>query len=286
MRFLQRRDLHRVYRFLPSWPVGRQSSFGATPSVLSPQREAEAYGPSSAKWQRARGLELMSLLELRAKQRVVDLGCGSGELTVELARRVGLQGRAVGLDPNKDRIRVAQERYGDPSNLEFAVGTNDDVEKYRPLDRVFSSFVIYWIRDQSKCFRQIFNALRPGGLFGLIGVTEPPLFLHKLTKVMAGPDVHLNELMNWHFRTLDGWNNLGEETGFSVRHSDEYFAYNSHPTLEHLLTWWEASTSGQCLVENTVEEDLNRVLQEFNLDRNQTIEFKETIIRTILQKPF
>jgi SAM-dependent methyltransferase len=199
---------------------------------------------------------------------------------------VGLQGRAVGLDLNKDRIKVAQERYGDSSNLKFVVGTNDDVEKYGPFDRVFCSFVIYWIRDQTKCFKQIFNALKPGGLFGLVAVTEAPPFLHKLTKVMAGPDVHLNELMNWHYRTLDGWNALGEETGFNVKHSDQYSAYNSHSTLGHLLLWWEATTSGQCMshLENG-DEGLDQLLREFNLDKDQPIEFKETVIRTVLQKP-
>ena len=64
------------------------------------------YGPSSAKWQSAHGLEFMNLLELRAKQRVLDLGCGSGELTAELATRLAQLGRVVGLDPNEDRIRV------------------------------------------------------------------------------------------------------------------------------------------------------------------------------------
>ena len=165
------------------------------------------------------------------------------------------------------------------------MGTNDDMKKYRPFDRVFCSFVIHWIRDQTRCLRQIFDALQPGGLLGVIGVTEPPLLLQNLTKLMAGRNVHMNELMDWHFITLDVLRDLGEKAGFNEIHRDQYFAINSHPTLEHLLRWWEATTSGKCVVENAVEEGLNELLYEFKLDRNQPIEYKETIIRTVLQKP-
>ena len=259
----------------------------STLSTVGVRREAEAYGRCSANWQLQHGLELMNLLEIPATQCILDLGCGSGELTVELSRRVGQRGRVVGLDPNQDRIRVAQQRYGDSTNLEFAVGTNDDTKKYKPFDRVFCSFVIHWIRDQSKCFRQVFDALQPGGLFGLVGLTELSPFLPKLTKVMAGPDVHLNELMDWHFPTLDKLTDLAEQTGFNVIHGDQFFAVSWHPTLEHLFLWWEATTSGKCLVENTVDhEGLNEFLYEFKIERNQPIEFKETLIRIILQKPF
>lgn len=247
--------------------------------------EAEAYGPTSAKWQTTRGFELLSLLELRPEQRVLDLGCGSGELTTELARHVGNCGHVVGIDPNEERIRVARFRYGDSHNLDFAVGTNEDIQKYRPLDRVFSNFVMNWIENQRRCFKQVFEVLKPGGLFGVLLVAGSPLFLHKLTKVMAGPEVDLYEMMDWHFQTIDGWGELAEEAGFRVKHSGQYVAYNAHPSLKHLLLWWEATTSGRCLVENTNEEELDQLLDEFNFNRNHPIEFQENIIRIVMQKP-
>jgi SAM-dependent methyltransferase len=236
-------------------------------------------------WQMQHGLEFMNLLQVQPKQYVLDLGCGSGELTVELAQRVGEQGRVIGLDPNKDRIKVAQRKYGHLKNLEFLEGTNDDMKKHKPLDQVFCSFVIHWIRDQTKCFSQVYDVLQPGGVFGILGLAGLSPFLPKLTRVMAGPHVHLNKLMDWRYLPLDELTDLAKRVGFNVIHSDQLSADSWHPNLEHLLLWWEATTSGKCLVENINEKYLNEFLHEFKIERNQPTQFTETLIRTILQKP-
>ena len=51
----------------------------------------------------------LGLLEITAGERVLDVGCGSGAVTREIARRVGGRGVAVGLDPSPALLAVARE---------------------------------------------------------------------------------------------------------------------------------------------------------------------------------
>ena len=54
---------------------------------------------------------------------ILDLGCGTGELSAYLADLVGPEGKVVGVDPDKERILVAQQSYGDVKNLSFLEGS-------------------------------------------------------------------------------------------------------------------------------------------------------------------
>ena len=56
----------------------------------------------------------------------MDLGCGTGELSVYLAELVGRQGKVVAVDPDIDRIQVAGESHKGIENLTFIEGSADN----------------------------------------------------------------------------------------------------------------------------------------------------------------
>src|SRR5262249_32676926 len=68
----------------------------------------------------------LGLLDIAAGEHVLDVGCGSGAVTREIARRVGRRGRAVGLDPSPALLAVARElahEAGLADRMEFREGT-------------------------------------------------------------------------------------------------------------------------------------------------------------------
>jgi len=69
------------------------------------------------------GLKLIDRLSPLEGSRVLDLGCGTGYLASVLAQRVGPEGKVTGVDPDRERIRLAREQYGTISNLQFLVGS-------------------------------------------------------------------------------------------------------------------------------------------------------------------
>ena len=72
-------------------------------------------------------MELMKGLSPEKNSFVLDLGCGTGYLASVLADRVGPNGKVYGVDPNAGRIKVAQRNYASMENLQFFIGSSENI---------------------------------------------------------------------------------------------------------------------------------------------------------------
>jgi trans-aconitate 2-methyltransferase len=110
---------------------------------------------------------ILSRLKLSETERVVDLGCGSGENTVALAQRVK-RGRLLGIDSSPAMIERANQLRDtlDPSlkaRVRFEPGEIPDFKGDREYSVVFSNAAFHWIRDHRGILRRCYEALTPGG---------------------------------------------------------------------------------------------------------------------------
>lgn len=98
----------------------------------------------------------------------MDLGCGTGELSVYLAELVGQQGKVVAVDPDIDRIQVARESHKGIENLTFIEGSADNFPGMglQTYDIVFANYV-HWISDKKLAFMNMFSSLKPTGKIAL-----------------------------------------------------------------------------------------------------------------------
>jgi trans-aconitate 2-methyltransferase len=95
----------------------------------------------------------------RPGETVLDLGCGTGRLTEEIARA----GTAViGIDASAEMIAEARRLY---PQLRFEVGDARDFSIAEPVDAVFSNAVLHWVRPPDAAVRAVRKALKPGGRF-------------------------------------------------------------------------------------------------------------------------
>ena len=101
-------------------------------------------------------------------QRVLDIGCGSGPTTIDLARRVGPDGQAVGVDIAPALVTAARRRAEstDVANAQFTVADvqTDDLGA-TPFDGAFSQFGVMFFADPEAAFARIHSLLRPGSAF-------------------------------------------------------------------------------------------------------------------------
>ena len=127
--------------------------------------------------QLAGGKRLVERLSLKAGDRVLDVGCGTGRLARWIAEIVGPSG-VVGVDPLIDRVDVA--RAAAP-RLSFAVGQAEDLGAFEAesFDAVSMSAVFHWVRDKPKALAEARRVLRPGGRLGLTTLLPgSPAFEH------------------------------------------------------------------------------------------------------------
>ena len=86
------------------------------------RNNATQYSALQSKMQFRGGCSFAGSLNIKPGYKVLDMGCGTGELTRFLAELVGEDGEVVGVDPDKKRIKVAKENLADLPNVAVQVG--------------------------------------------------------------------------------------------------------------------------------------------------------------------
>jgi SAM-dependent methyltransferase len=113
----------------------------------------------------------MDRLDLRPGQRVVDLGCGAGRTTAELASRVGPGGSVVGVDISAGMLAAARERAArlGAGNVDFV---HADVQVHdlgeARFDAAFSRFGVMFFADPVAAFANVRRALRSGAVLSFV----------------------------------------------------------------------------------------------------------------------
>jgi len=100
---------------------------------------------------------------LEPGQRVLDVGCGTGLTTLEIARRVGPSGRVVGIDISPTLLARARERSADVDNIEIVAGDAQTDELPPDADVVYSRYGTLFFEDAVAAHVNLHKALRPVG---------------------------------------------------------------------------------------------------------------------------
>lgn len=112
------------------------------------------------------GLPAIDALNLRAGERVLDVGCGAGQTLLQLAERVGADGWVTGFDVSGPLVEQARQRIA-RSNHERIDVVLGDAETMRlkspPYDALFSRFGVMFFQDPVAAFTNLAGSLRPGG---------------------------------------------------------------------------------------------------------------------------
>jgi trans-aconitate 2-methyltransferase len=132
---------------------------------------AQDYSKNSAN-QYAWAKELIPKLKLQGDEALLDIGCGDGKITAEIAKALP-KGRVVGIDSSQEMINLAQTLFpqNDYPNLSFQLVDARKIIFQPVFDRVFSNAALHWILAQSEVLFGIERCLKPGGwlLFQMAG---------------------------------------------------------------------------------------------------------------------
>ena len=159
------------------------------------------------------GAGVLELLAPRPGERILDLGCGTGHLTAQIA---AAGARVVGIDAAEAMIARARELY---PQLRFEVAKGEDFALEVPMDAVFSSAALHWMSPPEAVAACVLRALKPGGRFvaemgGKGNVATIVEAVHRALEEEGIPRRQVNS--PWYFPGIGEYAPLLERAGFEV----------------------------------------------------------------------
>ncbi|MCX6652673.1 MAG: methyltransferase domain-containing protein [Methanomassiliicoccales archaeon] len=132
------------------------------------------------------GMAVIDSLQLKGDESIIDLGCGDGVLSAELARRVP-RGRVLGLDNSSSMIETARSNWA--PNLDFRLQDLTHMDFSEVFDLAFSNAALHWIKDQDTFLLGLHRALKPGGClrFNFAGDGNCPSIFRGMREAMSHP---------------------------------------------------------------------------------------------------
>ncbi len=104
---------------------------------------------------------VVNTADIQSAQRVLDIACGTGVLTIEVADRVGSDGTVIGLDPNEGMLALARRKA--PA-IEWRQGFAESIPfESNYFDAVVSQFGLMFFEDKLTAIKEMHRVLRPGG---------------------------------------------------------------------------------------------------------------------------
>jgi SAM-dependent methyltransferase len=113
------------------------------------------------------GLAAIEALGPRTGEQILDIGCGCGHSTLQLAARVWPGGEAVGVDISRPMLDVAERRATSGARFLERDAQTDDLGA-GAFDAVFSRFGVMFFSDPAAAFANIRKALKPGGRLAFV----------------------------------------------------------------------------------------------------------------------
>lgn len=201
------------------------------PELKSAQWDSSLYDDRhSFVWKKS--ADLVDLLDPKPGERILDLGCGTGHLTAEIAARGA---EVTGLDSSPAMIGQARQNY---PKVSFALGDARKLRFDQPFEAVFSNAALHWIPQASEVAASVAAALKPGGrlvlemgargnIARILGALEPVLR-------EAGYDPR----NPWFFPSAAEYSTILEQHGFEIQALSTFERWNRLEHPERGLREW------------------------------------------------
>ncbi len=236
--------------------------------------DAEQYDAGKAP-QIDAGRELIGLATAREQDSILDLGCGTGKLTVELAR-LAPKGRVTGLDPSPEMLDKARAVSGGLANLRLLQLPAQTMEFDDEFDLVFSNSALQWVKEQEDVLHRVYRSLRKGGRIAFQMpmknfCTEFFDAVEYATSLLGYERFYVGWRSPWRFSTKDEYETVLTRTGFQavkVYIKEYHLAFGA---VNDLVNWWSSAGLRPYLaaLPHTAQEHFKEAFGE-GFDRSRT----------------
>ena len=229
----------------------------------------------NSKVQQSQAFFLLKEMELAGEEKILDIGCGNGKITTDLALLIP-EGMVIGLDPSDSMLKEANklELAQNIKNVSFRKGYAQNFTFEEKFDIAISIHVLHWIKEQSESLKNIYYHLIPGGKFYFIIVPskEGLPFDRALNKTLINfKEDFLDFKNNQNVYDLETYRKLIVNAGFHIEEIRYTYHITEFDDKTHLTNWIKQWLPHYKFLEERkkeifIQELMDNYLIENNLD--------------------
>ena len=187
--------------------------------------------------------ELISRLQLSGNETVLDVGCGNGGVTSELAEAVP-EGFVLGIDRSSAFVRYATEHYPPEafSNLRFEQMDARNLASDRRFDVVFSNAALHWVDDHTAFLEGVARLLGPAGRLivscgGEGNASGVAAVIEEIVQSEPWTNYFESFTFPYYFYSTTDYEHWLAQAGFTATHLDLVEKDMTHPGRDGLAGW-------------------------------------------------
>ena len=212
--------------------------------------------------------KILEELKLAGNERILDLGCGDGVITNQLAEMVP-DGEVLGIDASEGMIKTALEgkKY---KNVGFELKDINEIDYVNRFDFIFSNATLHWVLNHKTLLKNVYRALKKGGKirFNFAADGNCSFFYKVIRQAMTESryeDYFMNFSWPWYMPTIEVYEKNAAESEFSDvqiwgENADRYF-----PDSDTMIKWIDQPSIVpflKCLPDSEKQNFRNRVVEQ------------------------
>jgi SAM-dependent methyltransferase len=195
--------------------------------------------------------------------RVLDVGCGTGAISKDIAAKVGFTGHVTGIDNTEYFIQSGKETYADVKNMDLIYTDLFAYEPEEKFDLIVAARVLQWLNNPVEALKKMYSLLKPGGIVSILDYNHealewqpqpPPSMLRFYATFLrwrgdAGMNNHIAE-------DLPGYFDEAGFTGIVSLDADEVYKKGQSNFLNKAGIWAKVAMSKQMVEEGYIDDEL------------------------------
>lgn len=190
--------------------------------------------------QKGVALQQLAAVPFKGNERILDIGCGSGDLTARIAALVP-EGEVIGIDLSSSMLDEAMLLTQGSPRLCFRQMSADDFAFPDPFDLITSFAALHWVKDHGAVLRCCRTALKRGGRIFFLFVSGRNPFIHDMIKNEVWGAHMAGQPERFYLTTQEEYEVLLPSYGFQCEEIEQIASTICFATpallASHLMTW-------------------------------------------------
>lgn len=203
---------------------------------------------------------------------LLDVGCGTGAISKDIAKIVGEEGKVIGIDNTKKFIESGKKTYSEITNLSLIHSDLFDFESAEKFDLIVAARVLQWLTTPKKALLKMKELLKPDGQISILDYNHealdwqpsPPKSMQAFYQIFLKwrEDAGMNN------KIAEDLSDMMNEVGLSsieVRSSNEHYERENENFKSKVGIWSKVAGLNQIVDEGYIENEYRlQVIEEYD----------------------